>query len=129
MERADRRGVLLQNPEREPLNDTAIWNNVNVLAAIKHVKTLVSRREPFSKRELNDLLCNEANFIEAHIFGGFSIKEIEEIRLPNNFVTEMMFWQNFPKREKLDPSEQASLSRYEESVIKIKENGIKISIR
>jgi len=74
-------------------------------------------------------LCNGANFIEAHIFGSFSIEDIEEIRLPNDFVTEMMFWQNFPKREKLDPSEQASLSRYEESIIKIKENGIKIRIQ
>jgi len=129
MERADRKGVLVKNPEREPLNDMAIWNNVNVLAAIKHIKTLVSRQEPFSKRELNDLLCNEANFIEAHIFGNFSIKDIEEIRLPNNFVTEMMFWQNFPDRTKLDHFDRTSLSSYEKSIIKIKENGIKITIR
>jgi len=129
MERADRRGVLVKNPEREPLNDIAIWNNVNILAAIKHIKTLASRQEAFSKRELNDLLCNEVNFIEAHIFGSFSIEDIEEIRLPNNFVTEMMFWQNFPDKTKLAPLEQMSLNSYEESIIKIKEHDIKITIR
>lgn len=129
MERADRKGVFIQNPEREPLNNMAIWNNVNQLAAIKHIKTLASRQELFSERELNDLLCNNANFIEAHIFGNFNIGDIEEIRLPNNFVTEMMFLQNFPDRTKLDPSDNILLNRYEESIIKIKENGIQITIR
>jgi len=129
MERTDRKGVLVQNPECEPLNDIAIWNNVNQLAAIKHIKTLAIRQELFSERELNDLLCNDANFIEAHIFGTFSIKDIEEIRLPNNFVTEMMFRQNFPDRTKLDSTENMLLNRYEESIIKIKENSIKITIR
>ncbi len=129
MERADRKGLLVQNLERELLNDMAIWNNVNQLAAIKHIKTLASRQEPFSQRELNDFLCDDVNFIEAHIFGSFGIKNIEEIRLPNNFVTQMMFWQNFPNKTKLTPFEQMSLSSYEESIIKMKENGIKITIR
>ena len=129
MERADRKGVLLQNLEREPLNDMAIWNNVNQLAAIKHIKTLAIRQELFSERELNDLLCNDVNFIEAHILGNFGVEDIEEIRLPNNFVTEMMFWQNFPDRTKLDYTENMLLNRYEAAIIKIKENSIKITIR
>jgi len=128
MERTDKKGTVIPNPEREASKDMAIWDNVNQLAAVKHAKTLANRQEPYSSRELNDLLCNNDNFIEAHIFGSFGIEDIEEIRLPNNFVTEMMFLQNLPERTQLDSYEQISLGQYEESIIKIRESGIRITI-
>jgi hypothetical protein len=128
MERIDKKGPLRRNPERDPFKDMAIWSNVNQLAAIKHLRTLAERQELCTRRELDDLVCNDGSFIEAHIFGSFGVEDIEEVRLPNNFVTEMMFLQNFPDRDRLEPHEQISLKKYEEAIVRIKDNGIRITI-
>ena len=101
---------------------------INVDRARSNIENLQRQLETVKKSVKEEILIDFLDQIADENRLRVSIEDIEEIRLPNNFVTEMMFLQNLPERTELDSYEQISLGQYEESIVKIRESGIRITI-